>query len=90
MARKCVVMSVSLPPDLYQRAMAAAREESRTRSELVREALRVYLSRQRTTGRAGIQPSFSSLGQGADQEDKEIAAIRAQFERERDAERRGK
>ena len=37
--------SVSLPPDLYQQAEAVRKAEHRTRSELVREALRSYIDR---------------------------------------------
>lgn len=38
---------VSLPPALVRDAERAAREEHRTRSELVREALRLYLEERR-------------------------------------------
>jgi metal-responsive CopG/Arc/MetJ family transcriptional regulator len=38
-------MTVSLPPDLYRRAMQVAKQEYRSKSELVREALRTYVSR---------------------------------------------
>jgi CopG family transcriptional regulator/antitoxin EndoAI len=41
-ARKSRVFTISLPPDLADRAEAIAREESRTMSELFREALRSY------------------------------------------------
>ena len=37
--------SVSLPPDLYDQAEAVRKAEHRTRSELVREALRSYIDR---------------------------------------------
>ena len=45
MQRISVQMTVSLPPDLYKKAMAVAKEELRSKSELVREALRSYVSR---------------------------------------------
>jgi metal-responsive CopG/Arc/MetJ family transcriptional regulator len=45
MARNSVQMTVSLSPELYKRAMQVAKEEFRSKSELVREALRMYLSR---------------------------------------------
>ena len=45
MPRSSIQMTVSLPPDLYRRAMQVAREEFRSKSELVREALRSYVSR---------------------------------------------
>lgn len=37
--------TISLPPLLSKRTMKLAREESRTKSELVREALRTYIAR---------------------------------------------
>lgn len=39
--------TVSLPPKLVREAERVAREEDRTKSELVREALRLYLEEQR-------------------------------------------
>ena len=39
--------TVSLPPGLVRAAERTAREESRTKSELVREALRMYLEERR-------------------------------------------
>jgi metal-responsive CopG/Arc/MetJ family transcriptional regulator len=36
-------MTISLPPDLLEKAARVAREENRSRSELVREALRFYV-----------------------------------------------
>lgn len=41
------VWSISLPPNLVERAEEVAREENRTRSELIREALRFYLEERR-------------------------------------------
>lgn len=37
--------TISLPPPLSKKALKWAKEESRTRSELVREALREYISK---------------------------------------------
>ena len=37
------LVTISLPPDLLKKAEKAAKEENRTRSELLREALRWYL-----------------------------------------------
>jgi metal-responsive CopG/Arc/MetJ family transcriptional regulator len=45
-------MTVSLPPDLYRRAMQVAKEEYRSKSELVREALRTYVSQKRMVHQA--------------------------------------
>ena len=41
-SRKSKVYTISLPPELAQKAEALARQDSRTMSELFREALRVY------------------------------------------------
>lgn len=38
---------VSLPPDLLRETQRAAREEARTRSELIRDALQQYLASRR-------------------------------------------
>lgn len=40
-------ITVSLPTDLLQEAQRAAREDSRSRSELIRDALRQYLASRR-------------------------------------------
>ena len=37
------LITISLPPQLLQKAEAVAREENRTKSELLREALRFYV-----------------------------------------------
>jgi len=47
MARISKVSSISLPPEMLKEAEEVAREENRTKSELVREALRRYLSEKR-------------------------------------------
>jgi len=39
--------TISLPPKLVKEAEQLAREENRTKSELVREALRLYLEERR-------------------------------------------
>jgi len=43
MDRLTIQWTVSLPPPLSKQALKIAKEEYRTRSELVREALRRYL-----------------------------------------------
>ncbi|MBI3616366.1 MAG: ribbon-helix-helix protein, CopG family [Candidatus Omnitrophica bacterium] len=43
MERYTVQWTVSIPPPLSKQALRAAKDESRTKSELVREALRHYL-----------------------------------------------
>lgn len=40
--RTTKVVSITLPPPLFEQAQALAKEENRTMSELVREALRRY------------------------------------------------
>lgn len=45
MERKTEQWTISLPPPLSREAMRLAHEESRTKSELVREALRDYIAR---------------------------------------------
>lgn len=45
MARVSVQWTVSLSPELSRKALGVAKKEIRSRSELVREALREYLSR---------------------------------------------
>lgn len=52
MPRTSVQMTVSLPPDLYRRAMQVAKQEFRSKSELVREALRTYVNRKQVVHRA--------------------------------------
>jgi len=43
MARITATFCISLPPEMAREIEAACRNEHRTRSELVREALRIYL-----------------------------------------------
>ncbi len=43
MERQTVQWTISIPPPLSKEALRVAKEEYRTRSELVREALRRYL-----------------------------------------------
>jgi CopG family transcriptional regulator / antitoxin EndoAI len=45
-ARKSKVYTISLPPELAQRAEALAQRDSRTMSELFREAFRTYAAQQ--------------------------------------------
>ena len=45
MPRRSMQVTISLPPDLYRRAAAVARGELRSRSDLVRKALREYVIR---------------------------------------------
>lgn len=54
-ARKSKVYTISLPPELAQKAEALARRDSRTMSELFREAFRTYsqLQARRTLDEVG-------------------------------------
>jgi CopG family transcriptional regulator / antitoxin EndoAI len=45
--RTTPTLTVSLSPDLLREAERTAREENRTKSELVREALRFYIEERR-------------------------------------------
>jgi len=45
-ARKSKVYTISLPPELAQKAEALAQRDSRTMSELFREAFRTYSAQQ--------------------------------------------
>ncbi|MGH9467568.1 MAG: ribbon-helix-helix protein, CopG family [Terriglobales bacterium] len=45
-ARKSKVYTISLPPELARKAEALARRDSRTMSELFREAFRTYSAQQ--------------------------------------------
>lgn len=61
-ARKLI--TISLPPPLLKQAEAVAREEHRTKSELVREALRFYVETRavrKETTRARIAPLFARV-----------------------------
>jgi len=48
-ARKSRVYTISLPPELAQKAEALAQRDSRTMSELFREAFRTYSAQQART-----------------------------------------
>jgi len=61
-ARKLI--TISLPPPLLRQAEAVAKEENRTKSELVREALRFYVETRavrRETTRERIAPLLARV-----------------------------
>jgi metal-responsive CopG/Arc/MetJ family transcriptional regulator len=63
MKRNTIQWTVSLPPLLSNEALRIAREEYRTRSELVREALRRYLeNRTLDRIRAKLSRRLKALG----------------------------
>jgi metal-responsive CopG/Arc/MetJ family transcriptional regulator len=47
MARITMTFTISLPPEMSEELENAMRDEYRTRSELIREALRQYFGRKR-------------------------------------------
>ena len=63
MERNTVQWTVSIPPPLSKKALKVARQEYRTRSELIREALRRYLeNRALDSIRAKINRRFKQMG----------------------------
>jgi CopG family transcriptional regulator/antitoxin EndoAI len=61
--RTTKVVSITMPPPLFEQAQALAKQENRTMSELVREALRRY-ERERFFERARVlmKPAADRLG----------------------------
>ena len=61
--RTTKVVSITLPPAMFEEAQALAKQENRTMSELVREALRRY-ERERffERARALMKPAADRLG----------------------------
>ncbi len=63
MERQTIQWTVSLPPPLSKEALKVAKKEYRTRSELVREALRRYLENSSLDRiRRKISKRLSALG----------------------------
>ena len=56
------LITISLPPALVNKAEVVAREENRTKSELLREALRFYVET-REVRKASREQLFSLIGQ---------------------------
>ena len=54
------LITISVPPPLLRRAEQIAREENRTKSELLREALRFYIDT-REVRKAGIRERAGAL-----------------------------
>ena len=54
------LITISVPPPLLKRAEQIAREENRTKSELLREALRFYVDT-REVRKAGIRARVGAL-----------------------------
>ena len=56
--RTTKVVSITMPPPLFEQAQALAKQENRTMSELVREALRQYIH-ERTFRKVGLENADS-------------------------------
>ena len=56
------LMTISLPPPLLKKAEALAQEENRTKSELLREALRFYADTREVRKRAPREQLFTLIG----------------------------
>ena len=73
--RTKATMTISLPMEMIREVERVRKTEHRTRSELVREALRVYM------GRAGAQPRSVPVYSPTPLELRAIAKGRAQMKR---------
>ncbi len=71
MGRSTATFSVSLPPEMAAELERVRRHEHRTRSELVREALRGYI---RDAARRALKARIAALPEAATELD-ELAAI---------------
>ena len=56
------LLTISLPPPLLQQAEAVAEEENRTKSELLREALRFYVETREARRKASREQLFTLIG----------------------------
>lgn len=57
------IITISLPPPLLKKADEVAQEENRTRSELLREALRLYVETREVRKRASREQLFAMISQ---------------------------
>ena len=73
--RTTKVVSITLPPQLLEQAQALAREENRTMSELIREALRRY-QRERKWDQIRAYGSAAAERAGVRTEDDVVRVIR--------------
>jgi len=78
--RTTKVVSITLPPPLFEEARALAKEENRTMSELMREALRRY-QRERLFEKARAHMEAMADKTGVHTEDDLVRVIR-EFRRE--------
>lgn len=73
--RTTKVVSITMPPPLFEQAQALAKEENRTMSELLREALRRYQS-ERSFERARAQMAPAAKRLGIENEDDVVNLVR--------------
>ncbi len=80
MAEKTSTVNISFREDLLKQIDEVARIESRSRSELVREAARMYIERKRRmdTVIESIRETVRQRGITAEDVAAEVAAVRAQ------------
>ena len=80
MAQKTSTVNISFREDLLKEIDEVARTESRTRSELVREAARMYIERKKrlTAIIASVRQTIREQGVTEDDVAAEIAAYRAE------------
>jgi CopG family transcriptional regulator/antitoxin EndoAI len=83
MPRKSFVLSISLPPELSTDLDEVASQERRSRSELVREAVRQYILLNRWRA-LREKASLRAIGRGLKEED-----VERFIDEERGARRRG-
>jgi CopG family transcriptional regulator/antitoxin EndoAI len=85
MAQKTSTVNISFRGDLLKEIDEVARTESRTRSELVREAARMYIERKKRMNAVidSIRETVRQRGVSEDDLAAEIAAYRAEKKRER-------
>ena len=57
------LITISLPPQLLKKAEEIAEQENRTKSELLREALRFYIDTSEVRRRAARERLFTLIGQ---------------------------
>ncbi len=64
--RRTRTWTISLPPAMSKLAGTLARQEQRTKSELIREALRAYLAHRRRPVALGADERLARVGELAD------------------------
>ena len=64
--RRTRTWTISLPPEMSQLALVIAKQEQRTKSELIREALRRYLAQQGYPVAAGTTERLTRVGELAE------------------------